>query len=404
MASAPPRVADDPPAPVSSPARDRAVEEVDRVFRIVKDELGVLVKTSTPTTKLIAGVLSCSFVAHLLLGRWTAPVLALVPEKTVPRVWNVLTSGFYEMNAVSFAVDVLGVLYLGEAPRAHLGHRGVRASSPSRQVSVGVAAFATMYALYVCTRSQFFLFAQFGAFTACSWRSPSRSGSSSPRSACRSRRRWAPRCGCGTSTCRRALFAAGVWSVANGAKHHHIGLWLFAAYGALAAGATCGTSRGCGEAAAATARRRARREARAPPTATTSRSGDDREEFEFAAQFPDACAPAVRFVTDPTHALVFGGKPRGVSSETRSRRRRRRGRGAGADEPPTESAGSAAGGGRAARARGARRASAGGEARNRGELRTNAEHRGVNDLILLSYNTSEGETFAPRFSLTLLYF
>ena len=113
MASAPPRVADDPPAPVSSPARDRAVEEVDRVFRIVKDELGVLVKTSTPTTKLIAGVLTCSFVAHLLLGRWTAPVLALVPEKTVPRVWNVLTSGFYEMNAVSFAVDVLGVLYLG---------------------------------------------------------------------------------------------------------------------------------------------------------------------------------------------------------------------------------------------------------------------------------------------------
>jgi hypothetical protein len=40
--------------------------------------------------------------------------------------------------------------------------------------------------------------------------------------------------------------------------------------------------------------------------------GDDREEFEFAAQFPDACAPVVRLVTDPIHALVFGGKPRYV--------------------------------------------------------------------------------------------
>ena len=67
--------------------------------------------------------------------------------------------------------------------------------------------------------------------------------------------------------------------------------------------------------------------------------GDDREEFEFAAQFPDACAPAVRFVTDPIHALVFGGKPRGWSAlaaapPTRSAES--------AEEPPTENAESAA--------------------------------------------------------------
>ena len=66
--------------------------------------------------------------------------------------------------------------------------------------------------------------------------------------------------------------------------------------------------------------------------------------IEFAAQFPDACAPAVRFVTDPIHALVFGGKPRGwsalaaapptlESAESAARS---------PDEPPTENAESAA--------------------------------------------------------------
>ena len=344
MASAPPRVADDPPAPVSSPARDRAVEEVDRVFRIVKDELGVLVKTSTPTTKLIAGVLTCSFVAHLLLGRWTAPVLALVPEKTVPRVWNVLTSGFYEMNAVSFAVDVLGVLYLGRLLEPIWGTAEFVRFVAVAQVSVGVAAFATMYALYVCTRSQFFLFAQFGGFhgvlvaltVALRQQLPEERVPLPPPlgAALRLRNKHLP---------GAYLFAAGVWSVANGAKHHHIGLWLFAAYGALAGWCYLRyfqrVRRSGGDGAAAGEAGGAR-----PSDGDDVAFGDDREEFEFAAQFPDACAPAVRFVTDPIHALVFGGKSRGVSSENtlaaappafcepaRS-----------ADQPPTENAETAA--------------------------------------------------------------
>ena len=344
MASAPPRVADDPPAPVSSPARDRAVEEVDRVFRIVKDELGVLVKTSTPTTKLIAGVLACSFVAHLLLGRWTAPVLALVPEKTVPRVWNVLTSGFYEMNAVSFAVDVLGVLYLGRLLEPIWGTAEFVRFVAVAQVSVGVAAFATMYALYVCTRSQFFLFAQFGGFhgvlvaltVALRQQLPEERVPLPPPlgAALRLRNKHLP---------GAYLFVAGVWSVANGAKHHHIGLWLFAAYGALAGWCYLRyfqrvrrSRRGDGAAAGEAGGAR-------PSDGDDVAFGDDREEFEFAAQFPDACAPAVRFVTDPIHALVFGGKPRGVSSEntlaaappTRSAARS-------ADQPPTENAETAA--------------------------------------------------------------
>jgi membrane associated rhomboid family serine protease len=305
MASAPPRVADAPPAPASSVARDRAVEEVDRVFRIVKEELGVLVKTSTPTTKLIAGVLACSFVAHLLLGRWTAPVLALVPEKTVPCVWNVVTSGFYEMNAISFAVDVLGVLYLGRLLEPIWGTAEFVRFVVVAQCAVGVSAFVTMYALYVCTRSQYFLFAQFGGFhgvlvaltVALRQQLPEERVPLPPPvgAALRLRNKHLP---------GAYLVAAGALSVANGAKHHHIGLWLFAAYGALAGW--------CYLRYFQRVQRRKEGGAGAEDAGEVA-YGDDREEFEFAAQFPDACAPAVRAVTDPIHALVFGGKPRYVA-------------------------------------------------------------------------------------------
>jgi membrane associated rhomboid family serine protease len=310
MASAPPRVADAPPAPASSVARDRAVEEVDRVFRIVKEELGVLVKTSTPTTKLIAGVLACSFVAHLLLGRWTAPVLALVPEKTVPCVWNVVTSGFYEMNAISFAVDVLGVLYLGRLLEPIWGTPEFVRFVVVAQCAVGVSAFLTMYALYVCTRSQYYLFAQFGGFhgvlvaltVALRQQLPEERVPLPPPigAALRLRNKHLP---------GAYLVAAGALSVANGAKHHHIGLWLFAAYGALAGW--------CYLRYFQRVQRRKEGSAGAEDDCEVA-YGDDREEFEFAAQFPETCAPVVRFVTDPIHALVFGGKPRYVELATES--------------------------------------------------------------------------------------
>ena len=61
-------------------------------FAIVKEELGTLIQTSTPTTKAIAYVLVVSYLVNLVLP-FSATYLALVPEKTIPCVWNVFTSG-----------------------------------------------------------------------------------------------------------------------------------------------------------------------------------------------------------------------------------------------------------------------------------------------------------------------
>ena len=80
-------------------AQAQAIAEVDHVLANAKKELDVLLKTSTPPTKAIATVLVASYLLFLVMP-WTSTYLALMPEKTVPCVWNVLTSGFYEMNLV----------------------------------------------------------------------------------------------------------------------------------------------------------------------------------------------------------------------------------------------------------------------------------------------------------------
>ena len=159
----PPPRATDASAPPPRRRPNRAVEEIDRAFAIVKEELGTLIQTSTPTTKAIAYVLVVSYLVNLVLP-FSATYLALVPEKTIPCVWNVFTSGFYEMNVFGLAVDAVGVMYLGRLLEPIWGTREFVNFVVVVQTCVGVAAFVTMYILYVATASQFYLFAKFSGF------------------------------------------------------------------------------------------------------------------------------------------------------------------------------------------------------------------------------------------------
>ena len=86
----PPPRATDASAPPPRRRPNRAVEEIDRALAIVKEELGTLIQTSTPTTKAIAFILVVSYLVNLILP-FFATYLALVPEKTIPCVWNVFT-------------------------------------------------------------------------------------------------------------------------------------------------------------------------------------------------------------------------------------------------------------------------------------------------------------------------
>ena len=41
-------------------------------------------------------------------------VVALIPDKVVPRVWTLATSGFYEWNALSLALNLLALYHVGQ--------------------------------------------------------------------------------------------------------------------------------------------------------------------------------------------------------------------------------------------------------------------------------------------------
>ena len=72
---------------------NRAVEEIDRAFAVVKEELGTLIQTSTPHDEGDR-VRPRGLLPRQPRSPFSATYLALVPEKTIPCVWNVFTSGF----------------------------------------------------------------------------------------------------------------------------------------------------------------------------------------------------------------------------------------------------------------------------------------------------------------------
>lgn len=69
------------------------VAEIDNLLARVRQELSGLIATSSPTTKTICAVLGLSYVVNLI-APWVADYLALVPERTIPCVWNIVRDTF----------------------------------------------------------------------------------------------------------------------------------------------------------------------------------------------------------------------------------------------------------------------------------------------------------------------
>ena len=165
-----------------------------------------------------------------------------------------------------------------------------------------------MYILYVATASQFYLFAKFSGFhgvlaaltVALRQQLPEeRVPLPAPLGALlKMRNKHLPGAYC---------VATAALSIASGAKHHHVGLWLFAAYGAYAGWVylryyqvrVVDTSAGGGGVDVEAVR------------------GDDREEFEFAAQ-PAALRRLARGDGSLSRGFLRG------SSTRRAERERRR--------------------------------------------------------------------------------
>jgi membrane associated rhomboid family serine protease len=111
-----------------------------------------------PHHQALASFLVATYVYAALFPGGAADVLALQPDKVVPRLWSLVTSSFYEWNAVSLLTHVGVVFTLGQRLERVWGAPEFLRFVLLVNACVGTATFVSMYALYIATRDQYYLF------------------------------------------------------------------------------------------------------------------------------------------------------------------------------------------------------------------------------------------------------
>ena len=290
------------PAPAQTPqgaanARLRGVAHVVAAstptakVRATSELLPVLPHAShsvSPNNQALSSVLVATYVYAALFPGGAADVLALQPDKVVPRLWSLVTSSFYEWNALSLATHCAVVFTLGQRLERVWGAPEFLRFVLLVNAAVGTATFVTMYALYVTTRDQYYLFTRFGGFQGCvagllvAWRqvAPEETVFGSQLRAKHVLPLYTLLCLC--------------LALLSGAEHHHIGLFLFVLFGAYSGWLYLRFFQTVSHAAGGTS---------AHPGGAVL-SGDPREEFSFAALWPGPLQIVVENVCSaPCYAL-----------------------------------------------------------------------------------------------------
>ena len=224
----------------------------------------------TAPEQALATVLVATYVYAALFPGGAADVLALQPDKVVPRLWSLVTSSFYEWNAVSLLTHVGVVFTLGQRLERVWGAPEFLRFVLLVNACVGTATFVAMYALYMGTRDQYYLFTRFGGFQGCvagllvAWRqvAPDEAVFGSQLRA--------------KHVLPLYTFTCLCLALLNGAEHHHIGLFLFVLFGAYSGWLYLRFFQTVSHAAGSTSH----------PSGGVVLMGDPRDEFSFAALWP----------------------------------------------------------------------------------------------------------------------
>ena len=94
--------------------------DIDKVLAYARQELSGLIATSSPTTKTICAVLGVSYVVNFI-APWVADYFALVPERTIPCVWNIVRP-FRERVLLSSSDHIIFII-ISRAPTFSSGKK-----------------------------------------------------------------------------------------------------------------------------------------------------------------------------------------------------------------------------------------------------------------------------------------
>ncbi|XP_019193223.1 PREDICTED: rhomboid-like protein 19 [Ipomoea nil] len=114
----------------------------------------------------------CKGIAVVLVGGYTVvqivpsalSYLALIPAKTIPFAWNLITAGYVEQSIYGVVVSTVGLLFIGKLLQPIWGSKGFLMFIFIVNFLTAVCVFVTALSLYYVTRDESYLYLPISGF------------------------------------------------------------------------------------------------------------------------------------------------------------------------------------------------------------------------------------------------
>ncbi|CAM8910709.1 unnamed protein product [Rhodiola kirilowii] len=146
-----------------SPTANRGSGDLIRSVMTSPGSTTNLLSGTTPLCKALAGVLVCG---HVLVQIFPVAVtyLALIPARTIPFAWNLITAGYLEQTIYGAVISSFGLLFLGKLLQPLWGSREFVKFIFFVNFLTSVCIFVTAIALYYITTQEIYLYIPLSGF------------------------------------------------------------------------------------------------------------------------------------------------------------------------------------------------------------------------------------------------
>ncbi|CAL0333402.1 unnamed protein product [Lupinus luteus] len=117
-------------------------------------------------TKLCKGLAVILISGHIVVHLFPSSVtyLALIPARTIPFAWNLITAGYIEQSVYGVVVSTFGLLFIGKLLQPIWGSREFLKFIFVVNFLTSVCLFITAIALYYITRQEIYLYMPLSGF------------------------------------------------------------------------------------------------------------------------------------------------------------------------------------------------------------------------------------------------
>ncbi|PWZ06678.1 Rhomboid-like protein 19 [Zea mays] len=120
----------------------------------------------TGFTRLCKGLAVVLFLAHILVHLFpsAATYLTLIPARTIPFAWNLVTAGYIEQTIPGVIVSIVGLLLFGKVLEPLWGAKELLKFIFIVNLSISACVFVTMIVLYYITQEESYLYTPVSGF------------------------------------------------------------------------------------------------------------------------------------------------------------------------------------------------------------------------------------------------